>query len=118
MARGDRARDYAFGQDAKPTEPATTPATFVGIVRADGRVATRNYLGILTTVNCSASTARFIAEQFRGGALAEFPNVDGVGALGPGTGCGRGSEGEPMDVLRRTIVGYARHPNFAGVLVL
>jgi len=118
MAMGDFARDYAFGVDAHPTEPISRTATFEGIVRADGRVATRNYLGILTTVNCSASAARFIAEQFRGGALADFPNVDGVIALGHGTGCGMGSEGEPMDVLRRTIAGYARHPNFAGVLVL
>jgi altronate hydrolase len=115
---GDFARDYAFGLDAHPTAPADRPATFQGIVRADGRVATRNFLGVLTTVNCSASAARFIAEQFRGGALAEFPNVDGVVALGHGTGCGMGVEGEPMALLRRTIAGYARHPNFAGVLVL
>ena len=118
MAMGDFARDYAFGADAHAVEPAGDVATFEGIVRADGRVATRNYLGILTTVNCSASAARFIAEQFRGGALAEFPNVDGVIALGHGTGCGMGIDGEPMNLLRRTISGYARHPNFAGVLVL
>jgi altronate hydrolase len=117
MAMGDFARDYAFGVDAHPVEPASG-ATFQGIVRADGRVATRNYLGVLTTVNCSASAARFIAEQFRGGILAEFPNIDGVIALGHGTGCGMGVEGEPMALLRRTIAGYARHPNFAGVLVL
>jgi altronate hydrolase len=118
MAMGDFARDYAFGVDAHPTQPMPQPATFQGIVRADGRVATRNFLGILTTVNCSASAARFIAEQFRSGALSDFPNIDGVVALGHGTGCGMGSEGEPMDLLRRTIAGYARHPNFAGVLVL
>ena len=118
MAMGDFARDYAFGVDAHATELVARPATFQGIVRADGRVATRNYLGVLTTVNCSASAARFIAEQFRGGALAQFPNVDGVVALGHGTGCGMGVEGEPMALLRRTIAGYARHPNFAGVLVL
>jgi len=118
MAMGDFARDYAFGVDAHATELVARPATFQGIVRADGRVATRNYLAVLTTVNCSASAARFIAEQFRGGALAQFPNVDGVVALGHGTGCGMGVEGEPMALLRRTIAGYARHPNFAGVLVL
>src|SRR5919205_1120902 len=121
LAMGDFARDYAFGADAHPTAyvPAAERATFEGIVRADGRVATRNYLGVLTTVNCSASAARFIAEQFRfGDALREFPNVDGVVALGHGTGCGMGSEGEPIGLLRRTIAGYARHPNFAGVLIL
>ncbi|HVC54105.1 MAG TPA: altronate dehydratase family protein [Stellaceae bacterium] len=118
LAMGDFARDYAFGADAHPNEPVAAPATFDGIVRADGRVATRNYLGILTTVNCSASAARFIADQFKSGLLRDFPNIDGVVALGHGTGCGMGSEGEPMDLLRRTIAGYARHPNFAGVLVL
>ncbi|HXP74895.1 MAG TPA: altronate dehydratase family protein [Stellaceae bacterium] len=120
VAMGDFARDYAFCADAKPTDfvPADERATFEGIVRADGRVATRNYLGVLTTVNCSATAARFIADQFRGAALAEFPNVDGVVALGHGTGCGMASEGLAMDLLRRTIGGYARHANFAGILIL
>ncbi|HLJ20285.1 MAG TPA: UxaA family hydrolase, partial [Stellaceae bacterium] len=92
VAMGNFARDYAFCADAKPTQlvPEKERATFEGIVRADGRVATRNYLGVLTTVNCSATAARFIADQFRGSALAEFPNVDGVVALGHGTGCGMG----------------------------
>ena len=120
VAMGDFARDYAFCADAKPTAFVTEKdrATFEGILRADGRVATRNYLGVLTTVNCSATAARFIADQFRGSALAEFPNVDGVVALGHGTGCGMASEGLGMDLLRRTLGGYARHPNFAGILIL
>ena len=120
LAMGNFARDYAFCADAKPTEmvPERSRATFEGIRRPDGRVATRNYLGVLTTVNCSATAARFIAEQFRGNALAEFPNVDGVVALGHGTGCGMASEGLAMDLLRRTIGGYARHANFAGILIL
>src|SRR5579872_4718008 len=120
LGMGDFDRDYAFGADARPTEYVSDAqrASFEGVVRADGRVATRNYLGVLTTVNCSATAARFIAEQFRfgpgGGVLAEFPNVDGFVEHGHGTGC----EGEPMDVLRRTIAGYARHSNFAGILIL
>ena len=111
-------RDYAFGADARPTEFVAAPATFQGIVRADGRVATRNYLGILSTVNCSATVARGIADAFGRAALAEFPNVDGVVALTHGSGCGMDSNGESMTVLRRTLAGYARHPNFAGVLVI
>ena len=118
LAMGNFDRDYAFCADARPTENVQRPATFEGIVRPDGRVATRNYLGVLTTVNCSATAAKLISDQFRGGALADFPNVDGVVALGHGTGCGMASEGEAMDLLRRTIAGYARHPNFAGVLIL
>ena len=120
LAMGNFARDYAFCADFRPTEMVLerARATFEGIRRPDGRVATRNYLGVLTTVNCSATAARFIAEQFRGNALADFPNVDGVVALGHGTGCGMASEGLAMDLLRRTIGGYARHANFAGILIL
>ena len=118
---GAFARDYAFGADVKP-EPTQREASFMGIKRADGRVATRNYIGILSTVNCSATAARAIADHFsrrtNPSALAAFPNVDGVVALTHGTGCGMASEGLGMDVLRRTLAGYACHPNFAGVLVV
>ncbi|MCC7276299.1 MAG: altronate dehydratase [Alphaproteobacteria bacterium] len=118
LAMGDFARDYAHGETATPTAYVAEAATFQGIVRPDGRVATRNYIGVLTSVNCSAHVANMVADKFRHGALAAFPNVDGVVALTHGTGCGMASEGEAMDVLRRTIAGYARHPNFWGVLVI
>jgi altronate hydrolase len=118
MAMGEFARDYAFGVDAKPTQFVDAPATFMGIVRADGRVATRNYLGILSTVNCSATVAHGIADAFKGPALANFPNIDGVVALTHGSGCGMDVQGESMQVLRRTLGGYARHANFAGVLIV
>jgi len=111
VAMGDFQRDYAFCSLAKPTAYVDTPATFMGIKRADGRVATRNYIGILTSVNCSATVARMIAEHFKN-RLDDYPNVDGVVALTHKTGCGMASEGEATDVLRRTIAGYARHPNF------
>jgi altronate hydrolase len=114
-------RDYAFGADVVETQlvPEAERATFQGIVRADGRVATRNYIGILTSVNCSATTAKLIADQFRSpGLLDEFPNVDGVVALAHGAGCGMASSGEGFDVLQRTLTGYAEHPNFGGFLML
>ena len=114
----DFARDYAFGEAYQPTQFASPQATFQGIVRADGRVATRNYIGILSTVNCSATVAKYVAEQFRGDALEAFPNVDGVVPLVHTTGCGMGSTGEGIDILRRTLAGYARHANFAGVLII
>ncbi|MCW5750972.1 MAG: altronate dehydratase [Alphaproteobacteria bacterium] len=119
LAMGEFERDHAFGADARPTEmlPEHLRATFQGIVRPDGRVATRNYLGIVTTVNCSATTGRYIAEQMRP-LLADFPTVDGVVALTHGTGCGMDAAGEGMAVLRRTLAGFARHANFAGILVL
>ncbi|TMH46002.1 MAG: altronate dehydratase, partial [Betaproteobacteria bacterium] len=111
VAMGDFQRDYAFCTGVKATEYIEPAASFMGIKRADGRVATRNYIGILTSVNCSATVARMIAEHFRNN-LTEHPNVDGVVALTHKTGCGMASEGEATDVLRRTIAGYARHPNF------
>jgi len=118
LAMGAFDRDYAFGVDAKPTQMFEPAATFDGIVRDDGRVATRNYIGILSTVNCSATVARGIADYFRGPGLAAFPNVDGVVALTHGSGCGMDTHGEGMQLLRRTLGGYARHANFAGVLVV
>jgi len=118
LAMGAFDRDYAFGADAKPTQFVEPAATFQGIVRDDGRVATRNYIGILSTVNCSATVARGIADYFRGPGLAAFPNVDGVVALTHGSGCGMDTHGEGMQLLRRTLGGYARHANFAGVLVV
>jgi altronate hydrolase len=92
--------------------------TFRGYRRADGRVGTRNYVAILTSVNCSASTARMIADQFRGSALDEFENVDGVIALTHTSGCGLVPDSEGGQILLRTLRGYAAHPNVAGLLVL
>jgi altronate hydrolase len=116
------ARDYAVGQGAQSTVYVDAPATFQGIRRADGRIATRNYVGVLTSVNCSATVARAIADHFRRDihpeALAAFPNVDGVVALTHGGGCATASDGEPLQLLRRTLGGYARHPNFAAILVV
>ena len=120
LVMGDFERDYAFGSDVKP-EPVRKEATFMGIRRADGRVATRNYIGILSSVNCSATVARAIADHFAGHAnqaLSDFPHVDGVVALTHGTGCGMATEGLGMQILERTLSGYATHANFAGVLVV
>jgi altronate hydrolase len=122
LAFSDFARAGEAGADARPTAYVDAPATFEGIVRADGRIATRNYIGVLTSVNCSATVARAIADHFRRDirpeALAPFPNVDGVVALTHAAGCATDSAGEPLRVLRRTLGGYARHPNFAAVLVV
>jgi altronate hydrolase len=122
LAMGAFDRDYAFGVDAKTTEYVAQPATFQGIVRrggpSAGKAATRNYLGILSTVNCSATVARGIAAHFTRERLAAFPNVDGVVALTHGSGCGMDTNGEAMQILRRTLGGYAKHANFAGVLIV
>jgi altronate hydrolase len=120
---GDFARDYAWGQDAKPTDYVDVPASFMGIRRADGRVATRNYIGIITSVNCSAHVAELIARQFEKNPitgddpLAGWGNVDGVVALTHKTGCGMTMD-EPLRLLRRTLAGFARHANFSHVIAI
>ena len=98
--------------------PIGEPATFEGYVRADGRVGTRNYIGVLSTVNCSATACKAIAQAFNGPALAALPGVDGVVAITHGSGCGMSAQGEGLELLRRTLRGYAAHPNFAAVLVV
>ncbi len=114
-------RDYAFCEGVKPTAmvPEAERATFQGYRRADGRAGTRNYIGILTSVNCSATVARYIAEAFnRTGILNDYPNIDGVAAFVHSTGCGMADSGDGYEALQRTLWGYARHPNFAGVLMV
>ena len=112
-------RDYAIGSTAtSQIDYDPEPAMFDGIVRADGRVATRNYIGVVSTVNCSASVSRIIADAFRGDALADFPNIDGVVPICHGMGCGCSGSDEGFEIQLDTIGGYVRHPNFAGVLMI
>jgi altronate hydrolase len=92
--------------------------TFLGYARANGSVGTRNYLGILTSVNCSATVARRIAAHFTAERLVAFPNVDGVVALTHSSGCAMSGSDEGSELLRRTIAGYSNHPNFAATLLL
>ena len=113
-------RDYAIGSNVRQTSPIAEQdrATFDGYVRANGRVGTRNFIGILSTVNCSASVCQFISQTFPHDELDRFANVDGVIALTHSTGCGMADRGEGFAALQRTLWGYARHPNFAGVLMI
>ena len=115
----DLQKDYRFAEDYRPTEllPPGERASFQGIRRPDGRVGTRNYIGVFITVNCSATVARRIAGYFDEERLADYPNVDGVVPFVHEQGCGMEMTGEPMDLLRRTLAGYIRHPNVAGALV-
>jgi altronate hydrolase len=115
------ARDYRFAEGAHDDGllPPELRATFEGYRRASGKTGTRNYLGILTSVNCSASVARFAAAEVeRSGALRDYPGIDGIVAIVHGTGCGHAAYGEGFEVLRRTQWGYASHPNFAGVVMV
>lgn len=116
LAFDGRANRSERGVDLR--DPPRASATFEGYVRADGRVGTRNYLGVITSVNCSATVARKIAAHFTPERLAQHPNVDGVCAFAHTSGCGMAKDGAGLANLRRTLAGYASHPNFAGMLVV
>ncbi len=105
---------------AAPPVPAGSAdaAGFAGIVRPDGRVGTRNYVVVLSSVNCSATAVRRITAAFESPGALDPSRVDGVLALTHRGGCGTAAAGEGLAVLRRTLAGYARHPNVAGVVVL
>ncbi|HEX2760426.1 MAG TPA: altronate dehydratase family protein, partial [Rhizomicrobium sp.] len=112
-------RDYEFEADAFDPAPVAAPATFQGYARANGRFGTRNYLGILTSVNCSATVARLIAREVeKRGLLDDYPEIDGIIPLVHGHGCGMDSKGEGYEVLKRTQWGYAANPNMGGVLMV
>jgi altronate hydrolase len=109
---------HGIGRSYVPTQPAAVPATFEGYVRRDGRVGTRNYVGVVSSVNCSATVCKAIAQAFAGDAMQAWPHVDGVVAITHGSGCGMSGSGEGIELLQRTLRGYADHPNFAAVLVV
>ncbi len=99
--------------------PRVAARSFMGFRRADGRVGVRNYVGVLTSVNCSATVARLIAQEAeRSGLLDQFPNVDGVVPITHTSGCGMAGSGEGYDMLRRTLWGTAANPNFGAVMLV
>jgi altronate hydrolase len=120
MALVDEYRDPGFCQDVRPVAllAPEQQARFQGFVRADGRVGTRNFIGLVSSVNCSATVIHRIAAHFTPERLAAYEHVDGVVAFAQTSGCGMSSPSEHFDLLRRTIAGYAGHPNLAGVLIV
>jgi altronate hydrolase len=112
-------RDYAFGEGVISVTPPDEPLTFMGIKRPDGRVATRNYIAVISTVNCSATVAKKIAQHFNTSArLDEYPNIDGIVPVTHSFGCCVEHNGEGLKQLRRTIAGFVTHANFAGAVVI
>ena len=98
--------------------PENERATFMGYRRPNGKVGTRNFIGIISSVNCSATVCKKIAESFSEEALSEYENVDGIVSITHGTGCGINSKGLGWELLQATIAGYSRHPNFGGLIVI
>src|SRR6185312_735012 len=117
----DFERDYRFAEEARPEAilPISEQATFQGYLRGNGRAGTRNYLGILTSVNCSTTVAGFIAKEIeRSGILDDYPNIDGIVALKQANGCVIDYRGVIFDTLKRTTWGYATNPNMGGVIMV
>ncbi len=109
--------EYEFSTNLRPVEMVQKPDTFMGYRRENGKVGTRNYIAVLTSVNCSATAARMIAAHFTDEMLADYPNVDGVVAFVHGTGCGMAGSGDGFEALQRVMWGYARNPNVGAVLM-
>lgn len=121
VVMGELAHDYAFAQAARkePLLAERERATFEGYRRANGKVGTRNYIGIMTSVNCSATVAAHIAKEVdRQGILADYPNIDGVIALTQDNGCVIDYRGVIFDTFKRTAWGYATNPNMGGVMMV
>ena len=118
LSVGELQLDYAFSTEVPLDPEPIIGRTFLGFRRADGRAATRNYLGIVSTVNCSATTSKAVAERINRHLLAAFPNVDGVVPLVHKGGCAMQYGGSDHQQLARVLAGFARHPNFAGYLII
>jgi len=115
---GEFVKDYAKSQHVPPDPTPITDRTFLGYRRASGKAGTRNYIAVISTVNCSASVCKFIAERFDKSALKNYPNIDGVVAFKHGGGCGMQYQGLQHEILNRTMAGIARHPNIGGYLLI
>lgn len=117
---GDLGLDYAYATEAKRTVfyPDSEMPTFLGYQRADGHVGTRNYLAVISTVVCSATVTRYVAEKFHKDGLKDLPNVDGVISICHNHGCSMVLGGSDHEQLQRTLAGFARHPNIAGFLLI
>jgi altronate hydrolase len=113
-------KDYAVGVDVKPVAlvPAAQRRTFMGYLRADGRVGTRNTIAVISSVNCSAHTVRQIAAHFTHEVLAAYPNVDDVIAVAHASGCGARLGGADYQLLQRTLAGMANNPNVGGYILV
>ncbi|MBD5770863.1 UxaA family hydrolase [Marinomonas colpomeniae] len=119
MGMGEHLQDYAFSKQSEPLPTVSLPRTFNGYRRLNGKVGTRNYLGILTSVNCAGSVARFIEEAAnKEHFLKNYPNIDGIVPIVHSTGCGMSGQGEGYQTLHRTLSGYAKNPNFGGILLI
>jgi altronate hydrolase len=115
---GDLELDYAFASETPPDPTPIANRTFPGYRRSDGHAATRNYIGIVSMVNCSATASKYVAARFDDAMLADYPNIDGVIPLVHRGGCAIEYGGEDHLQLNRVLAGFATHPNIAAYVIL
>jgi altronate hydrolase len=117
-------RDYAFCRECPPPPKPAEPRTWMGYDRGPERpehlrYGSRNYIALISTVNCSASTSKYISERLRAiGILKDFANVDGVVAITHKAGCAMQYDGPDHNQLDRTLAGFAKHPNVAAYILI
>jgi altronate hydrolase len=116
LGHGPARREYEFAVDLRHPPVPAEERTFLGYSNPSGRAGTRNYLALISTVNCSADTVHLIAQRLRSEVLPDFPNVDGVAVVAHGTGCGMQLGGKEYRLLQRCLAGIANHPNVAAAL--
>lgn len=115
---GPLSLDYAYASEVPPEPEPITGRTFMGYRRHDGRAATRNYIGIISSVNCSAHTSKLIAQHFDRKLLADYPNIDGIIPLVHKGGCAMQYGGEDHQQLNHTLAGFAKHANIGAYLLV
>ncbi|MEK6239564.1 MAG: altronate dehydratase family protein [Planctomycetales bacterium] len=118
LSAGKFERDYAFCQEIPPAPTPITDRVFQGYRRENGRAGTRNYVAVISSVNCSASVSKYICSRFDESLLRDFPNIDGVLPITHQGGCAMQFGGEDHDQLNRVLAGFARHPNVAAYMLV
>ncbi len=118
LALGQLDRDYASATEVPPPPEPLRDRVFHGYRRAGGRAGTRNYVAVISTVNCSASVSKYVADRFDRSSLADYPNIDGVIAFTHHGGCGMQFAGLNHEYLNRVMAGIARHPNIGAYLLI
>jgi altronate hydrolase len=120
LAVGELKQEYTYGVDVRSVDivPTEQQRTFMGYRRPDGKAGTRNYIAIISSVNCSASTVRFIQQRFGPEILRKYPNVDGIIGLTHKNGCAMRIGGPAIAQLQRVMAGMAVHPNVGAYLLV
>jgi altronate hydrolase len=118
LTAGEFSRLYEYATDIPPDPTPIVGRTFQGYRRASGKIGTRNYIAVVSSVNCSATVCKHIAQRFDRELLAQYPNIDGIIPLTYKHGCGIQFGGDDHRQLARTQAGFALHPNVGAYLII